>query len=268
MLTNKNNQIIIQELTLQKIFTEEDLFPREVTSFEKRDYGFLFYNEQNKDSYDSNHALIYKNKISDIKFVLKEIIDFYTKKNITPNIYESIFDDEYFEQIKNELENFGFETFTETQRYMILKEENKIKPNPEIEIKKIDKWNDEYGKEIFEKSNESYGIEVLKKSLLNNNTIFFVAFYKNIPVGMTYAHITEEVCRVDYLLVSKEYRNMGIARTIINFFVEYCKENKITTCYLWPDGETAEKIYHEAGFRNVVTKKVGRASYKNLTNTK
>ena len=165
MLTNKNNQIKTQELTLQKIFTEEDLFPREVTSFEKRDYGFLFYNEQNKDSYDSNHALIYKNKISDIKFVLKEIIDFYTKKNITPNIYESIFDDGYFEQIKNELENFGFETFTETQRYMILKEENKIKPNPEIEIKKIDKWNDEYGKEIFEKSNESYGIEVLKKSL-------------------------------------------------------------------------------------------------------
>ena len=268
MLTNKNNQIKIQELTLQKIFTEEDLFPREVTSFEKRDYGFLFYNEQNKDSYDSNHALIYKNKISDIKLVLKEIIDFYKTKNITPNIYESIFDEDYFEQIKNELENFGFEIFTETQRYMVLKEENKIKPNPEIEIKKIDKWNDEYGKEIFEKSNESYWIEVLKKSLLNDNTIFFVAFYKNIPVGMTYAHITNEVCRVDYLLVSKEYRNMGIARTIIIFFVEYCKENKITTCYLWPDGETAEKIYHEAGFRHVATKKVGRASYKNLTNTK
>ena len=155
MEINKN-QIIIQELTLKKIFTEEDLFPREVTSFEKRDYGFLFYNEQNKDSYDSNHALIYKNKINDIKLVLKEIIDFYKTKNITPNIYQSVFDEGYFEQIKNELENFGFEIFTETQRYMVLKEENKIKPNPEIEIKKIDKWNDEYGKEIFEKSNESY----------------------------------------------------------------------------------------------------------------
>ena len=75
METNKN-QIKIQELTLQKIFTEEDLFPREVTSFEKRDYGFLFFNEQNKDSYDSNHALIYKDKISYIKIVLKDIIDF------------------------------------------------------------------------------------------------------------------------------------------------------------------------------------------------
>ena len=100
MKINKN-QIKIQELTLQKIFTEEDLFPREVTSFEKRDYGFLFFNEHNKDSYDSNHALIYKDKISDIKIVLKDIIDFYINKNITPNIYQSVFDDEYIEQIKN-----------------------------------------------------------------------------------------------------------------------------------------------------------------------
>ena len=86
----------------------------------------IFFNEQNKDSFDSNHALIYKDKISDIKIVLKDIIDFYKTKNITPNIYQSVFDDEYFEQIKNELENFGFEVFTETQRYMILKEENKM----------------------------------------------------------------------------------------------------------------------------------------------
>ena len=51
METNKN-QIKIQELTLQKIFTEEDLFPREVTSFEKRDYGFLFFNEQFKSRFN------------------------------------------------------------------------------------------------------------------------------------------------------------------------------------------------------------------------
>ena len=44
-------------------------------------------------------------------------------------------------------------------------------------------------------------------------------------------------------------------------FSEYCKENKISPCYLWPDGESAEKIYIEAGFRNFVTKLAGRAKY-------
>ena len=109
---------------------------------------------------------------------------------------------------------------------------------------------------------EPWGIDVVKKALLNKNTLFFVAFYREVPVGMTYCHITDDVCRVDYLLVSKEYRNKGIGRAIIDSFVKYCEQNKIKNCYLWPDGETAEKIYYEAGFRLVETKQAGRAMIK------
>lgn len=28
--------------------------------------------------------------------------------------------------------------------------------------------------------------------------MFFVAYYNGKPVGMTYAHVRDEVCRVDY----------------------------------------------------------------------
>ena len=50
-------------MDLAKIYMEEDLFPRDITSWIERPYGFLFYNDENKDSYDSNHALIfYKGK--------------------------------------------------------------------------------------------------------------------------------------------------------------------------------------------------------------
>jgi GNAT superfamily N-acetyltransferase len=139
---------------------------------------------------------------------------------------------------------------------------NTINPNSEIEVKIVSEWDDEYGKEIFEKSGEPWGIDVLKRALLNDNTVFFVAHYKGVPVGMTYCHITDGVCRVDYLLVSTEYRNIGVGRAIINSFVEYCIENSIEICYLWTDGETAEKIYYEAGFRLVQTKIAGRAMYK------
>ena len=74
--------------------------------------------------------------------------------------------------------------------------------------------------------------------------------------------ITNGVCRVDYLLVSREYRNIGVGRTLINSFVEYCIVNQIDNCYLWLDGETAEKLYYEAGFRYAETKQAGRARYK------
>lgn len=247
----------------EKIYIEEDLFPREITSYEERDYGYLFYNEQNKDSYDSNHALIYRDRITNLDTVLKDIIEFYIKKGITPNIYESVLEEGFIEGIADELEKYGFETWNESQKYMVLSEENMLKANHDITIKIVTEWANEYGTEIFEKSGEPWGVDVVKRALQNSNTRFFIAFYNGVPVGMTYCHITDGVCRVDYLLVSKEYRNIGVGRAIINSFVEYCRIEQIELCYLWPDGKTAEKIYYEAGFRHIGTKKAGRAVYKN-----
>lgn len=241
---------------------EEDLFPRQITDYEKRNYGYLFYNEKNKDSYDSNHALIYKNKVQDLPEVLEDITAFYKEKGINPNIYQSILHEGYFKDVQKQLSDFGFESWEEEQKYMILSAKNVIITNPEVTVQKVSKWKDTYGTEIFEAAGEPWEIDVAKRALQNSNTLFFVAFYKEKPVGMTYAHIAEDVCRVDYLLVSKAYRNIGVGRALINTFVEYCKENNIENCFLWPDGETAEKIYQEAGFRFVETKMAGRATYK------
>lgn len=155
----------------------------------------------------------------------------------------------------------GFESWSEVQKYFILAEENKIVVNPEIAVSKISEWKEEYGTEIFEKAEEPWEIPVARKSLSNKNTLFFVACFEGKPVGMTYGHVRDGVCRVDYLLVSKEHRNIGVGRALISSFVEYCKENKIENCFLWPDGETAERIYCEAGFCYLETKLAGRASY-------
>lgn len=121
----------------EKIYIEEDLFPREITTYEERDYGYLFYNEQNKDSYDSNHALIYRDRIINLDSVLEDIIDFYRKKDIAPSIYESALEEGYFESVADKLQENGFEIWNETQKYMILSTENKLKSNPEITVKKI-----------------------------------------------------------------------------------------------------------------------------------
>lgn len=249
-------------MNYEKMYLEEDLFPREITLYEIKSYGWLFYNENNKDSFDSNHAIIYKEKIHDIKEVLGDIISFYKKKGIRPNIYQSISEEGYFYEIEKELLEYGFEYWIEEQRYMVLSDKNEILPNAQIVVQKTTKWEEEYGLEIFEKADEPWEIDVAKRALKNRNTLFFVAYYKGKPVGMIHCHLTDGVCRVDYLLVSKEHRNIGVGRALINSFVEYCHTNKIEDCYLWPDGETAEKIYYEAGFRYVETKQAGRATYK------
>ncbi len=249
-------------MNLEKIYAVEDTFPHDFAKSEQRSYGLLFYSEENRDSFDSNHALVYRDKISDLRYVLSDIIAFYSSKGLKPLIYQSITDEGYFEENTQIFKNFGFTLRTETQKYMVLCAENRIIPNKDISVCKISNWDDEYGTEIFEKAGEPWEIDVAKRALKNCNTLFFVAFYLGQPVGMTHCHTSGEVCRVDYLLVSKEHRNRGVGRALISEFVSYCHENAITNCYLWPDGETAEKIYFEAGFRVAETKQAARAIYE------
>ena len=57
----------------------------------------------------------------------------------------------YFNQISDKLSEYGFEYWNESQNYMVLLEDNKIKPNSQVTVRKITEWKDEYGVEIFQK---------------------------------------------------------------------------------------------------------------------
>lgn len=259
----ENNHLygISLKLDLKLCFIEEDLFPKIFAKYEEKPYGILFYNQDNKESYDSNHAVIYKDKIKDLKIVLKDIIDFYTEKGCNPIIYQSMLDNDWFEEIKENLENEGFRTWTEQQKYMLLLEENKIVPNPKIKVKKIESWNDSL-KKIFEEAEEPWEIDVAKKSMENPNEWMFVAFLEEKPIGVLYGHHNQNVCRCDYLLISKKHRKIGAGRTLFYTFVEWVKKNGIYNSYIWPAGQQSERIYFEGGYRVVESRASGRAVFE------
>lgn len=251
-------------MDLEKIFLEEDLFPREFVKFEEREYGMLFYDEHNKESYDSNHAIIFKDKITNLDAVLRDITEFYQSKGQSPIVYQSIFDEGFFEEQAEVFAKHGLRVWEEEQRFMVPMEENNLVTNPEIVVKRVTEWEENFAAEIFEKAEEPWEIGVAKKMIQNPNTIFFAAYYKNRPVGMTYGHERDGVCRYDYILVSKQHRRIGVARALMNALVEYCKVREIKNCSLWPAGDSAERIYLEAGFRTAAVKKAGRAAMKKL----
>ena len=247
-------------MNIDKIFKEEELFPREFANFEAREYGILFYDENNKDSYDSNHAVIFKEKISDLDAVLGDITAFYERKGQSPIVYQATADEGYFAEQADVFEKHGFKTWEEEQHFMVPMEENKLVTNPEITVKRVTEWEEAFTSEIFVKAGEPWETGVAKKMIQNPNTIFLVAYYQGRPVGMTYVHVRSGVCRYDYILVSKEYRGIGAGRALMNSLVEYCKEQGIENCYLWPAGESAQRIYLEAGFCVVKVVKAGRAA--------
>ena len=105
---------------MTRFYREEDLFPREFTGATERPWGILFHNADNPDSYDSNHALIFRDRATDLPAVLSEIADFYLSRGIRPVIYQSIFDSGWFGEIAPALEKAGFRSWLEEQVYMAL----------------------------------------------------------------------------------------------------------------------------------------------------
>ncbi len=157
-------------MDLSECYLEEDLFPKIFADYEERNYGILFYQEDNKDSFDSNHAVIYKDKIKDLQDVLSDIVHFYRSKGIRPIIYQSMLDDNWFGHIKEDLAAAGFRSWVEDQEYMLPAGENLITPNPKVEIRKVTKWKDELEK-VFREAEEPWEIKVARKTLGQHRTI-------------------------------------------------------------------------------------------------
>ena len=245
-------------MNLRDCYVEEDLFPMIFTEYEERDYGILFYNTENRDSFDSNHAVIYKDRIHDIRQVLADIVKFYKAKGSRPIIYQSMLDDNWFDEIKDELAAAGFKSWIEDQEYMLQSHGNLIIPNPEITVKKVSEWNDEI-ENVFIEAEEPWGIMVAKQTLAYPKAWMFAACLNRKVIGLLYGHISERACRVDYLLVSKKHRKAGAGRALFYHFVEWCRQNGIENTYIWPDGDTPKRIYEEGGYSVVEVRKAGRA---------
>ena len=246
-------------MDLNDCFHLEDFFPSDFTGHEERPYGMLFFNTRNRDSYDSNHAVIFRDKIQHLPDVLEDIVDFYREKGLKPIIYQSAADSGYFGEIKDELSAAGFDSWLEEQKFMILAAENTIRPNESLVVRKMDKWAPSF-EQVFTEAEEPWETEVLKKSMDSPDTVLWVAYLGEKPVGLLYCRVEGTVCRLNYVLVSKLHRNVGAGRTLTYHFVEWCKTSGIKKAFLWPDGDLPEKIYLEGGFRYAGTIYAGRAA--------
>lgn len=246
---------------MTRFYREEDLFPREFTGVMERRWGILFHNEGNRDSYDSNHALLYRDRVDDLPGTLSEIAAFYLSRGLHPVIYQSILDSGWFGEIAPALAAAGFRSWQEEQTYMALTAESAIIPDPAIDVRLEPVWQDEFGTHIFEAAGEPWEIPVVRRQMENAGTRCFVARVDGIPAGMIYGHVNgDNVCRIDYLLTATAHRGQGVGRALTHAFVCHCRQTGVD-CVLWPDGDTPRRIYEEAGFRYVETRFAGRASW-------
>jgi ribosomal protein S18 acetylase RimI-like enzyme len=63
-------------------------------------------------------------------------------------------------------------------------------------------------------------------------------------------HRGEEVVQLRFFILLPGYRGMGLGKKLMEFFMEYLREKKFRSCYLWTTNQqaTAAFIYKRLGF--------------------
>lgn len=252
------------KVDMTRFYREEDLFPRLFAAAEERPFGILFHNAANPDSFDSNHALIFRDRVDNLPATLDEIAVFYCSRGLQPCIYQSILDEGWFGEIAKALDAAGWDSWLEEQTYMALTQPGVIEPDPAISVRREDRWQEAFADCIFLAAGEPWEIAVARQMFTAAGSIVFVAraAQTGAPIGMIYGHRNDEgVCRVDYLLVAPAHRGKGAGRALTHAFAAHCREQGLF-CALWPDGDSPRRIYEDAGFRTVETRQAGRASLR------
>ncbi len=240
---------------------EEIDFPKRFASYVEKEYGILYYMEDNKDSYDGNHACIYPDKIDDLGVALNDISCFYKKLGIGASIYHPYVKN-YFRDNEAVLNSHGYTYASKPDhRVMLLTAENNIQKQNRLKIEVFTEWDERVAKDILIPSGEPWEIEVTKKRLQQNGTYLFVGSIGGRAVVYTDIHISEHGnTRFDYIVTNKEHRGKGYASELLSFVVEYCKDHYFPICWQWAG--PSEHICYQAGFREAFAMEAGYATFK------
>lgn len=229
---------------------EEYEFPKLFTHFRETEYGILFYNEQNKESHDSNHAVIYPDRIDNLSSVLKEIADFYNKKSIVPAIFHPCVKGYFLKNEKTFAEQ-GFKiTYGKSHRISVLSEKSQIIPNGSLDIQKLTEWDRRIADDILKPNDEDYEIPVGEATMKHKGSHLFVGYRGEKAVVYVLFHVSALGCtRFDYIDTAKNERGKGYARQISHRVMEFCLKENLPLPATWFANFTSERLNFEAGFR-------------------
>ena len=165
----------------ENIAKEEQEFPRLFANYDERRYGTLFYNEKIKDHHDSNHAVIYPEKIDNLDVVLNEITEFYQSKGIQPLLYHPSCEN-YFIYNAKVLNHCGYEFMTALDsRIMILKNMTMPPLLGRLDIRQITEYSMIEDESYFIERDD-YLTEIYKNCINKKDHYLFVGYFEEKPV--------------------------------------------------------------------------------------
>ena len=234
----------------RKILEADNQYYKSFANYINTDYGILYYNTDEPEWTDFNHACIINyNTDSDFDAIIKNIKDFYISKNLRPFIY-SDFTRGQREIIQSDLIKNGFkiEDNYGGQTFVIHTSECKINAPYTLKIKKINKNEDlSCIYKIMKDKDDAEDIETRFKN--QGFSLFVGCLSDDTPVVTADLEYFDGIVLLDDVETAEEYQGKGYARQMIRFLVDYHYKNyKDSLLYLYYDNPVAGRIYNEAGF--------------------
>jgi GNAT superfamily N-acetyltransferase len=234
----------------ERIAETEREFPRLFSGAQETPFGILFYNKDNKESHDSNHAVIYPERIGDLSAVLGEIREFYASRGISPRVYQT-FSDGYFKAHQDVFSECGFrvEVYGST-RLFLLQAENQIRCGDRLEVKLVTEWDERIATDIFRPDGDTFTPTVICNSMRSKDYYCFAGYLNDEAVSTASVYVSPYgIARLDSVETAAHQRGKGYSREVMRYVIEYYNKYINAPFYLWPANATAERIYTEAGFR-------------------
>ena len=111
-----------------------------------------------------------------------------------------------------------------------------------MDIKRIELVEAEkFAKQEFDKYYIKNGIQLSHK-------ISYAAYINNITIGVVIANIFESEAYINSLIVSEEYRGLGIGMELLQKVEEYCKRNGVKLIALHTSRFEAPDFYKKHGY--------------------
>jgi GNAT superfamily N-acetyltransferase len=250
-------------LNLHDILELDFEYLKSFSTLIERPWGALFYNQDQPEYFDANHAHV--DKVNENpEEIVEEVIHFYTSKKLVPRFY--IYNIEEQQHLFSALESKGFkvEELGSPVQLWNGKQVKKQSRN-DVVIERVTDQNFHEALEIECSIEELGGRAVREKSFPAeyNHPAFthYLLRYKGTACSTACIFAKNHIARLEMVATLKDFRGKGLIGELIHFIQDEVRSQSFEKLWVFPINERVAKVYQRYGFENAGYLKMKHAYY-------
>ncbi|WP_226577695.1 GNAT family N-acetyltransferase [Halobacillus litoralis] len=228
-----------------------------------RPWGALFWNQNQPDYYDANHAHV-SDPPDHPEEVVDEVVSFYKSLHIIPRFY--LYKLESLTSFVSLLKERGFQFEEFSQPIQLWNEEIKQLPLDEnITIERVTSNNYDEALSVECQIEEFGGKAVREKAFESefndHRYTHYVLKYNGEPCSTACLFVYGSQGRIESVATIEEYRGKGLIGLLLQHIQKEAQHLQLEKLWVHPINERVEKVYSRYGFDTVLTLQTGHAFF-------